>query len=102
VALHDLVTAADGRRTVAVLGDMAELGETAADYHAAVARELADLGVDEVIAIGPLSRHYGGTWYETLEEALLEVPEAIRPGDAVLVKASRAMGLEAVVEAVTA
>jgi UDP-N-acetylmuramoyl-tripeptide--D-alanyl-D-alanine ligase len=101
-ALHDLVTAADGRRIVAVLGDMAELGETAAYYHAAVARELTDLGVDEVIAIGPLSRHYGGTWYETLEEALLAVPAAIRPGDAVLVKASRAMGLEAVVEAVTA
>ena len=100
-ALHDLVTVADGRRTVAVLGDMAELGETAAGYHAAVGRELADLGIDEVIAIGPLSRHYGGTWYETLEEALRAVPEAIRPGDAVLVKASRAMGLEAVVEAVT-
>jgi UDP-N-acetylmuramyl pentapeptide synthase len=67
-----------------------------------VARELADLGIDEVIAIGPLSRAYGGTWYATLAEALEAVPAAIRPGDAVLVKASRAMGLEAVVEAVTA
>jgi len=85
-----------------VLGDMAELGETAEGYHAAVARELADLGIDEVIAIGPLSRAYGGTWYETLAEALEAVPAAIRPGDAVLVKSSRAMGLEAVVEAVTA
>jgi UDP-N-acetylmuramyl pentapeptide synthase len=55
-----------------------------------------------VIAIGPLSRAYGGTWYATLAEALEAVPAAIRPGDAVLVKASRAMGLEAVVEAVTA
>jgi UDP-N-acetylmuramoyl-tripeptide--D-alanyl-D-alanine ligase len=101
-ALRDLVAVADGRRTVAVLGDMAELGETAEGYHAAVARELADLGIDEVIAIGPLSRAYGGTWYATLAEALEAVPAAIRPGDAVLVKASRAMGLEAVVEAVTA
>jgi UDP-N-acetylmuramoyl-tripeptide--D-alanyl-D-alanine ligase len=101
-ALRDLVAVADGRRTVAVLGDMAELGETAEGYHAAVASELADLGIDEVIAIGPLSRAYGGTWYETLAEALEAVPAAIRPGDAVLVKASRAMGLEAVVEAVTA
>jgi UDP-N-acetylmuramoyl-tripeptide--D-alanyl-D-alanine ligase len=101
-ALRDLVTVADGRRTVAVLGDMAELGETAAAYHAAVARELADLGIDQVVAIGPLSRAYGGTWYATLAEALEAVPAAIRPGDAVLVKASRSMGLEAVVEAVTA
>ena len=101
-ALHDLVTVANGRRTVAVLGDMAELGGTAEGYHEAIGRELADLGIDEVIAIGPLSRGYGGTWYATLEEALEAVPAAILPGDAVLVKASRAMGLEAVVEAVTA
>jgi UDP-N-acetylmuramoyl-tripeptide--D-alanyl-D-alanine ligase len=101
-ALRDLVTAAAGRRTVAVIGDMAELGEDAERYHAAVAREAADLGIDEIIAIGPLSRAYGGTWYPTLEDALVAVPERVRPGDAVLVKASRAMGLEAVVEAVTA
>ena len=55
-ALRDLAVVADGRRTVAVLGDMAELGEGAEGYHAAVAREAADLGIDEIIAIGPLSR----------------------------------------------
>ena len=99
-ALRDLVSAAAGRRTVAVLGDMAELGETAEGYHTAVAHVAADLGIDEVIAIGPLSRAYGGTWYPTLDDALDAVPEAIRPGDAVLVKASRSMGLEAIVEAV--
>ena len=100
-ALRDLVAAADGRRTVAVLGDMAELGDAAPGYHAEVAREAAELGIDEVIAVGPLSRAYGGTWYATLAEAVAAVPAALRPGDAVLVKASRAMGLEAVVEAVT-
>jgi UDP-N-acetylmuramoyl-tripeptide--D-alanyl-D-alanine ligase len=99
-ALRDLVAAAAGRRTVAVLGDMAELGDGAEGYHAAVAREVSELGIDEVIAIGPLSRAYGGTWYPTLDAALDAVPAAIRPGDAVLVKASRAMGLEAIVEAV--
>jgi len=101
-ALRDLVAVAAGRRTLAVLGDMAELGAGAPGYHAAVGQEAADLGIDELIAVGPLSKGYGGTWYETREEALRAVPAAIRPGDAVLVKASRAMGLEAVVEAVTA
>ena len=99
-ALRDLVAVAAGRRTVAVLGDMAELGAGAPGYHAAVGREVGELGIDDLIAIGPLSRDYGGTWYETLEQALPAVPAAIRPGDAVLVKASRAMGLEAIVEAV--
>jgi UDP-N-acetylmuramoyl-tripeptide--D-alanyl-D-alanine ligase len=100
-ALRDLVAAAAGRRMVAVLGDMAELGEGAPEYHAEVAREVARLGIDELIAVGPLSRAYGGTWFATVDEAVAAVPAAIRPGDAVLVKASRAMGLEAVVEAVT-
>jgi UDP-N-acetylmuramoyl-tripeptide--D-alanyl-D-alanine ligase len=100
-ALRDLVAVAAGRRTLAVLGDMAELGAGAPGYHAAVGQEAADLGIDELIAVGPLSKGYGGTWYETREEALRAVPAAIRPGDAVLVKASRAMGLEAIVEAVT-
>jgi UDP-N-acetylmuramoyl-tripeptide--D-alanyl-D-alanine ligase len=99
-ALRDLVAIARGRRTVAVLGDMAELGDGAERYHRDVAREAAELGIDQVIAVGPLSRAYGGTWYPTLEAALQAVPDAIRPGDAVLVKASRAMGLEAIVEAV--
>jgi UDP-N-acetylmuramoyl-tripeptide--D-alanyl-D-alanine ligase len=100
-ALRDLVAAAAGRRTVAVLGDMAELGEGAPAYHAEVAREVSMLGIDELIAVGPLSRTYGGTWFATVDEAVKAVPAALRPGDAVLVKASRAMGLEAVVEAVT-
>ena len=52
----------------------------------------ADLGIDEVIAIGPLSRAYGGTWFPTLDDALEPSRQAIRPGDAVLVKASRSIG----------
>ncbi len=100
-ALRDLVAAAGGRRTVAVLGDMAELGAGAAGFHRDVGAAARELGVDAVIAIGPESRAYGGTWYPTLAAALPALPGAIRPGDAVLVKASRAMGLEAVVEAVS-
>jgi UDP-N-acetylmuramoyl-tripeptide--D-alanyl-D-alanine ligase len=98
-ALTDLVEAAGGRRTVAVIGEMAELGAAAADMHAEIGREAERLGVDVVAAVGPLSRAYGGVWFADAEAAAAGVPALIRPGDAVLVKASRSAGLEAVLEA---
>jgi UDP-N-acetylmuramoyl-tripeptide--D-alanyl-D-alanine ligase len=98
-ALRHLVAAAGGRRTVAVLGDMAELGEAAPALHAEIAAELRRLGVAVVVAVGPLSRAYGGSWFADADAAAEGVPELLRPGDAVLVKASRSVGLEAVVEA---
>jgi UDP-N-acetylmuramoyl-tripeptide--D-alanyl-D-alanine ligase len=97
-ALEHLNERAAGRRRVAVLGDMAELGDTAPTLHAEVGRA-AD--VDVLLAIGPLARNYEGTrWVETVDEALVIVDEVVKPGDAVLVKASRALGLERVAEAI--
>ena len=100
-ALRYLVSAAGGRRTVAVLGEMAELGATAPQLHAEVGQEAQRLGVDVVLAVGPLSRGYGGVWYADARAAMAGMAAVLRPGDAVLVKASRAAGLEAVVEALT-
>jgi UDP-N-acetylmuramoyl-tripeptide--D-alanyl-D-alanine ligase len=97
-ALRHLVSAADGRRAVAVLGDMAELGPAAPGYHDGVGALAAELGVD-VVAIGPLARGYRGRWFPDRDAALAALPGLLAPGDAVLVKGSRAMGLEAVVEA---
>lgn len=109
-ALEHLVDRAEGRRTVAVLGDMAELGPEAPRFHAEVGRAAAALGVDVLVAIGPLAQRYleGGVgiaemrWAATLKEGLREVQAAVRPGDCVLVKASRAMGLERVAQALAA
>ena len=52
-----------------------------------------------MIAVGPLSRGYGGTGSRRRRRGSAALPELVAPGDAVLVKASRSMGLEAVVEA---
>lgn len=99
-ALQHLVERAGSRRTVAILGDMAELGDGAPELHAEVGRA-AD--VDFLLAIGPLARNYDGTqWVETVDEALAVLDGILRPGDAVLVKASRALGLERVAEAIEA
>ena len=105
-ALSYLVERAGPRRRVAILGDMAELGRTGPQYHREVGEAAAELGVDELLAVGELSRGYldggvSGRWVANVHDALRQVDELVRPGDAVLVKASRAVGLEAVAEALT-
>jgi UDP-N-acetylmuramoyl-tripeptide--D-alanyl-D-alanine ligase len=100
-ALEHLVALAGARRTVAVLGDMAELGTYSDEAHRDVWRAVQELGIDEVVAIGPQARAYGGRWVETLDEALVVLDDLLRPGDCVLVKGARAMGLERVAEALT-
>jgi UDP-N-acetylmuramoyl-tripeptide--D-alanyl-D-alanine ligase len=97
-ALEHLAERAGGRRTVAILGEMAELGERSPELHAEVGRGAT---VDVLLAIGPLARNYGGTqWVATVDEALSLLDEIVRPGDAILVKASRALGLERVADAI--
>ncbi len=105
-ALAYLTERAGDRRRVAILGDMAELGRTGPEYHRGVGKAAAELGVDEVLAVGELASEYlaggvPGRAVANVHEALRELDDVVRPGDAVLVKASRAIGLEAVAAALT-
>jgi UDP-N-acetylmuramoyl-tripeptide--D-alanyl-D-alanine ligase len=105
-ALAYLAERAGDRRRVAILGDMAELGRTAPAYHREVGEAAVTLGVDKLLAVGELARGYldggvPGRWVPNVHEAVRELPDVVRPGDAVLVKASRAVGLEAVAAALT-
>jgi UDP-N-acetylmuramoyl-tripeptide--D-alanyl-D-alanine ligase len=105
-ALAYLAERAGDRRRVAILGDMAELGRTGPEYHREVGAAASELGVDELLAVGELARGYleggvPGRWVANVHDALRQVDELVRPGDAVLVKASRAVGLEAVATALT-
>lgn len=90
----------DGRK-VAVLGDMAELGPAAPEYHRDVGELVRALGIDAVLSVGELARDYGGEHARDAAEAAEKVTELVQPGDIVLVKGSRAMGLEIVAEALT-
>jgi UDP-N-acetylmuramoyl-tripeptide--D-alanyl-D-alanine ligase len=95
-ALRDL-SARNGGRRIAVLGGMAELGPDGPRYH----REIGDLTreVDVVIGVGQLARDYAPThWVPDAEAAATLLRELLEPGDVVLVKGSRSVGLEAVAQ----
>lgn len=104
----DILKDAEGRK-VAVLGDMFELGEDAAALHASVGAHAAGNAIDFLICVGENCRHMAEAAFETggcgevlqvptLDSILATLPELIRPGDTILVKASHAMHFEKVVE----
>jgi UDP-N-acetylmuramoyl-tripeptide--D-alanyl-D-alanine ligase len=102
-ALEHLAAAGEGRRKVAVLGDMAELGEATPAYHREIGQEASRRGVDALVAVGPFAREYASTangvevhLVGDAAEAAELVRQLLRPGDVVLVKGSRSVGLEAV------
>ena len=106
-ALEHQQLRAAGRRRLAVLGTMAELGPTAPEHHRAIGRFARELGVDQLIAVGELGRHYldegpPGQWAPDAAAAIEAARACVRPGDHVLVKASRSVGLESVAEALAA
>jgi len=104
---------ADGRRW-AVLGEMAELGAGSQAAHAEVGAHAAAVGVDGLVVVGdraaPLARAAAAAPRPPQEVVAVADPQAavaalrerLRPGDVVLVKASRAAGLERVAAALTA
>jgi UDP-N-acetylmuramoyl-tripeptide--D-alanyl-D-alanine ligase len=95
-----------GRRTVAVLGEMLELGSTADDAHHEVGRLVARAGVDLLVTVGEAAggiaegassvADWSGTALPTAgrDEALAAVRENVAAADVVLVKASRGAALE--------
>ena len=93
-ALQALASVGSGsRRTWAVLGRMAELGEQSPAAHAETAAVAAELGVDELMTIA--APEYGAGRAVADVAAALEVLRAeLEPGDVVLVRASRAAGLD--------
>ena len=97
-ALEHFVVRAGDRRRIAVLGDMLELGPGAPVYHREIRDLVQELGIEHVIAVGPLAREYGGDWVATADEAAVRLRAELRPGDAVLVKGSLGVGLVVVAE----
>lgn len=92
-ALEHLRTRANGRRTIAVLGEMAELGDYSKEGHEEVARAARETKVDLVLGVGPGAKAYGGPWFATRDEAVSFLRDELRPGDCVLLKGARVLEL---------
>lgn len=94
-----------GRRTIAVLGEMAELGTASREQHDAIGRIVVRLNIDQLIVVGAAAKliHMGaeqeGSWdgeskfFESIDEALAYVRGMLRAGDLVLVKSSKSANL---------
>jgi UDP-N-acetylmuramoyl-tripeptide--D-alanyl-D-alanine ligase len=98
----------DVARRIAVLGPMRELGEHSDALHAGLAPHVIDAGVEELILIGedmaPLAQALDGRVMvdraADVDQATAALIDRLRPGDAVLVKASNSIGLAKLVEQV--
>jgi UDP-N-acetylmuramoyl-tripeptide--D-alanyl-D-alanine ligase len=102
------------RRKVFFCGDMLELGAASAAAHAALGREIVEAGVRRLVCVGTETRATARaaveaglaaeavSVYESASRAAVEAAKIIEPGDAVLVKGSRAIGMERVLETIAA
>jgi UDP-N-acetylmuramoyl-tripeptide--D-alanyl-D-alanine ligase len=101
-----------GRRRIAVMGDMLELGERGPELHRELGRFAAALPIERLVGVGPLAgqilegaREAGAESSRlvaaaTAEEAGSWLREALREGDVVLLKGSRGIGLERAIDIV--
>ncbi len=102
-AALDHLASLPAKRRLAVLGEMRELGPDAAAYHRDVGAQARRLGIDPVIGVGELAAEYAPeALVGDAEHAATLLDGMLEAGDVVLVKGSRAIGLELVAERLAA
>jgi UDP-N-acetylmuramoyl-tripeptide--D-alanyl-D-alanine ligase len=109
-ALNELVTMKGKKRAVAILGDMYELGDYAEDAHRDIGRQISNMDIDEFVAVGEMmslaadealkNRSRGVHVFKDVEEAKGHIREIIMPDDIVLIKGSRLVGMERLLEVI--
>ncbi|MCL4437472.1 UDP-N-acetylmuramoyl-tripeptide--D-alanyl-D-alanine ligase [Patescibacteria group bacterium] len=108
-AALDTLKELNGKRKIAVLGDMLEIGKYSLEAHEKIGRLVYGVA-DVLFAVGPRGKFIANAAldagmsknkvfiFDTAEEARLKVQEVIKKGDVVLIKASHTMGLDIIVE----
>jgi UDP-N-acetylmuramoyl-tripeptide--D-alanyl-D-alanine ligase len=92
------------KRKIAVLGDMLELGKKAEEYHRKIGKELKRFGVKELFTLGKLAENFGSEAgidtfsFNSIEELIPCLKKYILPGDVILIKGSRKLKMERIVE----
>ena len=105
----DVLMSVKGKRKIVILGDMLGMGKDSEKFHREVGKYAADRGVDLVMSVGKdgsfitaeAAKTLGAdriVHFETRDDLLPELEKYIETGDAVLIKASRAMGMEKIAE----
>ena len=103
-AALEVLAAFPGRHWL-VLGDMAELGDAAPEFHRQAAERVRAHGVDKLLTVGELSRltttrfGAGAEHFESMDALVAALADSLAPDTTVLVKGSRSMGMERVVAA---
>jgi len=110
-ALDVLKADQNGRRKIAVLADMLELGARAGVIHFEIGVYAGQIGVDRLFAYGDLAREYiagmnsissdQGFYFSSKLELINELKQYVAPGDIILVKGSRGMRMEEIVAAIS-
>jgi len=107
LAAADVLAQCPARRKVMIAGDMGELGAESRSLHRRVGRQIAERKIDLLIGVGPLGRCIAEAamdeelpceTFDSPSQAAQGVPSMLRGGDLVLIKASRAVGLEVLVD----
>ena len=92
-------------RRVAILGDMLELGEDQEKYHSDAGKHISSLNFDLLITVGNLAKFINDAasgietkHFDTTPDCAKELSDILKPGDLVLIKASRALEFEKLLE----
>lgn len=103
VALRTLSLFDTSSKKIVVLGDMRELGDASKREHTNIGVIVSEMGFDHLFTFGPFSKYtseaFGPTakHFGSKEELLLELKKILKRGDVVLIKGSRGMKMEEVV-----
>lgn len=110
-AVRALTSSGEDRRIVVVAGEMLELGEQGAELHRECGRQIAALGVDLLVGVRGLATELvdgaieagrrgasQAVFFATTEEASASLADLIQPRDLILVKGSRGVRMEQIVE----
>lgn len=105
-ALEELSRLKNGNKTIAILGDMLELGTNSSNEHRQIGEIIKNLGIDLVITYGEFSKNIlnglssqtTGQHADTHDDAAKILLDKALPGDIVLIKGSRGMKMEEVIK----